>query len=157
MQKAKVAPARPRTKAGKAARGQRVAAAIVAGKSMADIGRQERVSRATASRLGNSQEVQLLVTALVEAEGTRIRGLFSKALTAVEESFTADKAAIVTEKGTTIEGGPDHYARLTGVKCLTALLTAGRSAQKPEPPARKSFTLDELKQVLQEAQTAGVQ
>lgn len=122
---------------------------------MAAIARQERVSRATASKLGNSPEVQLLITSLVESEGVRIRGLFNKALTTVEESFSAIAKAMY--EGVPVELGPDHYARLTGVKCLTALLTAGRSAQKPEPPAKKTFTLDDLKQALQEAQTAGVQ
>jgi hypothetical protein len=136
------------------ARRQRVAAAVVAGVPVAKIARGERVSRATASRVANSPEVRLLITALVEAQGEKIRALFAKGLDVIDESFAAMKPDVVTEKAV-IAGGPDHYARLTGVKCLTALLTAGRQAQKPEPPAKKTLTLEELT-ALAEVQTAGL-
>ncbi len=147
--------ARPRTKAGQAARGQRVAAGVLAGKSITDIARGEGVSRATASRLGNSPEVQLLVTSLVEAERTKIRGLFTKALNAIQASFEANRTGIY--EGAKVDLGPDHFARLTGVKRLTEVLTAGRTSQKPDPPQKKTFTLDDLKQALSEAQTARLQ
>ena len=130
------------SKLAKAARARRVAASLAKGKSVARIAREERVSRATASRAANSPEVRLLITALVEAEGARIKGLFARALTTVEESFSAQRFAVF--EGAKVDLGPDHYARLTGVKCLTALLTAGRQAQKPEPPPRKTLTLEEL-------------
>jgi hypothetical protein len=115
----------------------------MAGKSVTRIARDERVSRATASKAANSPEVQLLITSLVEAERVKIRSLFQKGLTAVEESFHASRT-IVTQFGEVVDGGPDHYARLTGVKCLTQLLTAGRQAVRPEPAARQSLTLEEL-------------
>jgi hypothetical protein len=123
---------------------------MVQGKAVAQIARDEGVSRATASKLGNSREVQLLITALVEAQGAKIRELFDLALEAVRDSFSA------MGQGENA-GSKDHYARLTGVKCLTALLTAGRSAQKPEPPAKRTFTVEELERVLAAAHTTAVQ
>jgi hypothetical protein len=128
-----------------------VAAALVEGKSVTQIARQERVSRSTASKQANSPEVQLLITALVEAERVQIRSLFQQALKAVEDSFAANRTAVY--EGGTVDLGADHYARLTGVKCLTQLLTAGRQAVKPEPPSAKTFTLDQLKTAV--AQAAG--
>ena len=127
----------------KAGRRARVAASLVAGKSVTRIAREEGVSRATASKTANSPEVQLLITALVEAERGKIRTLFQMALEAVEESFGAVRFAVF--EGVKVDCGPDHFARLTGVKCLTQLLTAGRQAVKPEVASRKTLSLAELK------------
>lgn len=124
----------------------RVAASLVRGKSVTAIAKNEGVSRATASKTANSPEVQLLITSLVEAERVKIRDLFQQGLTAVGESFQASRT-IVTQLGEVVDGGPDHYARLTGVKCLTQLLTAGRQAVRPEPAARQTLTLEDLKQL----------
>lgn len=129
----------------KAARQVRVAAALVAGKSVTRIAKEERVSRATASKAANSPEVQLLITSLVEAERVKIRQLFELGLQAVEESFHAVRVAVF--EGAKVDCGADHYARLTGVKCLTQLLTAGRQAVRPEPAARQTLTLEDLKQL----------
>jgi hypothetical protein len=132
----------------KTARRTRVAKAIVSGKSVTQIAGEEGVSRATASADANSPEVQLLITSLVEAEREKIRTLWQKALGSIEESFSAERKAVF--EGDVVPLGPDHYARLTGVKCLTQLLTAGRQAVKPEPPVRRMLTLDELKQLASE-------
>lgn len=145
--------ARPRTKAGRAARVQRVASGVLAGRKITQIAADQGLSRATASKLANSPAVQLLVTALVEVERTQIRALFKKGLKAVEESFRAKRYTVY--EGAKIDLGPDHFARLTGVKRLTELLTAGRTAQKPDPPPRKTITVDELRQVLYEAENPG--
>lgn len=134
--------AKKKAPARKQARRTRVARAIVEGKSVSQIARDERVSRATASADANSTEVQLLITSLVEAERGMIRTLFQKGLAAVEDSFTATRVAVF--EGAKVDCGPDHYARLTGVKCLTALLTAGRQAVRPEPPAKKTISLEDL-------------
>lgn len=132
-----------------AARKARVAAALVAGRSVTEIAKKERVSRATASKEANSPEVQLLITSLVEAERDMIRTLFQKSLRAVEESFSAERIS-VGDKGKLINCGPDHYARLTGVKCLRDLLTAGRQAVKPEPKKQAMLTLEQLKELAEE-------
>lgn len=134
--------ARKQPLAKKAARRTRVAKALVEGKSVTHIAREERVSRATASADANSPEVQLLITSLVEAEREKIRTLWQKGLEAIENSFTAERVAVF--EGAAVNCGPDHFARLTGVKCLTQLLTAGRQAVKPEPAARPKLSLEEL-------------
>ncbi|HTB10962.1 MAG TPA: hypothetical protein VK752_05300 [Bryobacteraceae bacterium] len=133
-------------KVAKTARSARVAASLVAGKSVTRIAKEERVSRATASKEANSPEVQLLITSLVEAERDVIRTLFKKGLGVVEGSFEAERWG-VDEEGIAVSLGPDHYARLTGVKCLTQLLTAGRQAVRPEPAARQTLTLEDLKKL----------
>jgi hypothetical protein len=129
----------------KAGRTARVARSLVAGSTVTAIAKKEGVSRATASKAANSPEVQLLITSLVEAERVKIRKLFELGLQAVEESFHAMRTAVF--EGQAIDCGADHYARLTGVKCLTQLLTAGRQAVRPEPAARQTLTLEELKQL----------
>jgi hypothetical protein len=134
---------------------QRIAAGAVAGRTVSAMARSERISRQTASRVKNSAEVQLLITKLVEQQGEEIQKLFVGALAVIHDSYSATRSAVF--EGLAVDLGADHYARLTGVKCLTQLLTAGRQAIKPEPPAKKTFTLDALKQALAEADTAGVQ
>ena len=131
------------------ARAVRVAKSLVAGKSVTQIAADEGVSRATASQAANSPEVQLLITSLVEAERDSIRALWQKGLKAIEESFAAERISIF--EGTVVNCGADHYARLTGVKCLTQLLTAGRQAVKPEPPAKKTLSLEELNRLASHA------
>jgi hypothetical protein len=123
-----------------------VAASLVKGNSVTQIAREERVSRATASKEANSPEVQLLITSLVEAERVKIRELFVKGLAVVEGSFEAERWG-ADDKGNAVLLGPDHYARLTGVKCLTQLLTAGRQAVRPEPPIKKTVSLEDLQRL----------
>lgn len=134
-----------RKSSSKSARQTRVAAALVRGKSVTRIAKEEGVSRATASKAANSPEVQLLITSLVEAERVKIRKLFEQGLDAVQDSYRAVRVAVF--EGATVDCGPDHYARLTAVKCLTQLLTAGRQAVRPEPAARQTLTLEDLKQL----------
>lgn len=130
----------------KTARTARVAASVVAGKTVTRIAREERVSRATASKVANSPEAQLLITSLAEAESVKIRELYKKGLLAIEESFQAERWGTDSE-GLAVLLGPDHYARLTGVKCLTQLLTAGRQAVRPEPPIKKTVSLEDLQRL----------
>jgi len=141
--KKKAAPRARRQAPGKTARRARVAASLVAGKTVTRIAKEEGVSRATASKTANSPEVQLLITSLVEAERDTIRELFVKGLAVVGGSFEAERWG-VDDKGLAVLLGADHYARLTGVKCLTQLLTAGRQAVRPEPPAKKTLSLEAL-------------
>lgn len=128
----------------KNARQVRVAASLVAGKSVTEIARAEGVSRATASKEANSPEVQLLITSLVEGERDTIRSLFAKGLSVIGGAFEAERFG-VNETGAAVPLGADHYARLTAVKCLTQLLTAGRQAVKPEAATKRTLSLEDLK------------
>lgn len=81
----------------------------------------------------------------MEAERGAIRELFQKSLRVVSQSFEAKRFAVF--EGAVVDCGEDHYARLTGVKCLTQLLTAGRQAVKPEAPAKKTISLEDLNKI----------
>lgn len=129
----------------RAARQKRIAASVAAGKTVQQAAKDERVSRATASAAVNSPEGQMLVTTLVEAERVQIRTVFNRAIAVIAEAMEANK--IQASEGVSVDCGADHYARLTAVKCLTGLLTAGRQPVKPEPQ-RRTITMDELRDIM---------
>lgn len=128
---------------------RRIAATVASGKTVASAAREAGVSRQTASAVVNSPEGQFLITTLVEAEAKKIRKIFAGALNVIAAAMEAQRYGIDPD-GDLVDFGPDHYARLTAVKCLTALLTAGRQAMKPPEPPRRSITMDEALALLRE-------
>lgn len=143
-----------KSKTAKKGLSQRVAAGVVAGKKVTQIARDEKISRATASRVANSPETQIVITALVEQHRDRIGAIFAKSLGVVDEALDATKTALV--EGCVVDMGADHYARLTAVKRLNELLTAGRQAARPEPPKASTFTVEELRAAIEAAATPKV-
>lgn len=147
--KNKAAAQRPATVA------RRVAASVASGETVTAAARAAGVCRQTASGIVNSPLGQLLITTLVEAEAVQIRRIFTASLHAIEDALEAER--FIAVRGDEEEGdpdlllpaGPDHYARLTAVKCLTSLLTAGRQAMKPPDPPRRTITMEELTALLQ--------
>ncbi len=100
--------------------------------------------------------MQQLIALLVSAYACELEDLFVAGLQVIRQSFGALKFAI--EKTKHPDGslevkrvgmGRDHYARLTGVKRLVELFTAGRPVPKaPDPPVeRKTLSLDEIEQI----------
>ncbi len=138
------------------ARRQKVAAGIVAGKPTPAIAAETGASERTIARDRASSEVQQLIAQLVSRYAPELEALFVEAQAVIRASFRAHKWGI--EKTKTPDGcvlvnrvdlGRDHYARLTGVKRLIELFTAGRPTPKaPEPPVEKrTLTLAELEAV----------
>jgi biotin operon repressor len=133
-------------------RSAKIAAALVEGKSLAAVARQEGVSRQAIWKQASAVHLRHIVPALVDAEWERIEALFLRTLQAIEEALHADLKRVAKD-GTVVELGPDHYARLTAAKRLLELLTAGRLAQK-EPEERKpGCTWEDFKALLREQGT----
>jgi hypothetical protein len=134
-------------------RSAKIAAALVEGKSLAAVARQEGVSRQAIWKQASAVHLRHIVPALVDAEWERIEALFLRTLQAIEEALHADLKRVAKD-GTVVELGPDHYARLTAAKRLLELLTAGRLAQK-EPEERKpGCTWEDFKALLREQGTS---
>jgi hypothetical protein len=148
--------ASPRPPAGKPARKPKprsaraadAAAGLIAGKSQAEIGREQGISRQAVHQVAG--EARQLICALVDAHQAALESTFLGVLEVIQDALGADRV----EKSTTttlteykgkktkrIETapftlGPDHYARLTAAKRFIELLTAGRPMPKaPESEA----------------------
>lgn len=127
------------------ARAMKAAAAAAQGKSTTAIAEELGVSRSQAWRILKAEEVQQILVLLVNDRYDAINLLFGKALTVIEEALGAERPWVVTAKGEVIEGGPDHFARLTAVARLIKLLTAGRATPKPpEGASDGTLTLQQI-------------
>ena len=72
--------------------------------------------------------------------------LLDRALEAIEASFKATRT-IVLDKNV-VDGGPDHYARLTGAKRFLEFLLAGRPRPEKAEEIRRTFTLQEIEEAI---------
>ena len=110
------------------ARPLKIAAGVLEGKSLAQIGREEGVSRQTISKQLASTDARQIVVALTNREIDRISVLFRQMLQAIGEGLEARRVQV--QDGALVDCGPDHYARLTAVSRLLQVLTAGRPVAK---------------------------
>ncbi len=131
----------------KGARRLKIVSGLIEGKSMAEVAREEGVSRQKIAKQASTDEVRRIIAALVNAEFERIEAQLRRVLEVIDEAFEASLSAWATT--VIIELGPDHYARLTAVKRFIKLITAGRPVPKaPELPVeRRTLTLDEIDQI----------
>jgi hypothetical protein len=140
----KKTPARPRRDAGgkfapkKLARASHAAHAAAAGKSTPEIAAELGISRQTAWRVLSSPECQQLVIAAVNGCVARLNLLLANSLDVIDEAMRADRPRVTKGNRDIIEGGPDHYARLTAVSRLLQVFTAGRP--KPKTPDQPKDT-----------------
>ena len=119
---------------------------MLQGKSLAQIGREEGVSRQTISKQLASAETRQIIVALTNREIDRVSEMFNRVLQVIDEGLDARRLQV--RKGAVVDLGPDHYARLTAADRFMQLLTAGRPiATMPEPmkhpilvPAAVPFT-----------------
>jgi lambda repressor-like predicted transcriptional regulator len=102
----------------------KIAAGVMEGKSLAQIGREEGVSRQTISKQLASSDARQIIVALTNCQIDRISALFDQMLQVIGEGLKARRVQV--QDGTVIDLGPDHYARLTAVSRLIQVLTAGR-------------------------------
>ena len=135
-----------------AARDQRIAEGIVEGKSVAEIAREEGISRAWASQHANSPAVAQIITSLIQSRLERVHSLFEGALDVIEKSYVA-KRIVLDRYGMQIDLGPDHYARLTGAKRFLEFALAGRAVPKEEEKGERPLTLADLKALIDEHPT----
>jgi hypothetical protein len=113
-------------------------------KSIASVAREEGISRGHASRLAHLPQSRVEIAALIDGYQAETSVLVKTALTALAESFDAEKQVVVqhSEKdgdklsrhSEVLNLGPDHFVRLTAVKRLIELLVAGRAVPKHVAP-----------------------
>jgi hypothetical protein len=106
----------------------KIAAGVITGKSLAQIGREEGVSRQTISKQLASSDARQIIVNLTNRELDRLSLLFSQVLQAISEGLEARRVQV--QNGVVIDLGPDHFARLTAVSRLLQVLTAGRPFAK---------------------------
>jgi hypothetical protein len=120
---------------------------LVGGKKIAQVARQEQLSRQWTSREAHQPQTEVLIAELLDRHGDRIEKLVERSIKVIEEAFEAEKVA-VTKEGDILELGPDHYARLQSVRRLITLALAGRKigTSIPEQPAGGRLrTMDEIR------------
>ena len=72
--------------------------------------------------------------------------LLDGALDAIAASMKATTTVVIDKK--VVDGGPDHYARLTGAKRLLEFTLAGRPRPEKKAEARRGFTHQEMEAAL---------
>lgn len=142
-------------------RAERVAQAKSAGLSATAIARSEGISRQWVHALLNSPSVEQIIVRLTNERALQLADAWEYAIAAIVDCLTATKSAAIQirneDKSTSVEVvdlGPDHYARMTGVKRLLELTIAGRPVPKPpegEESGRK-LTWDEWRTMLAESE-----
>lgn len=115
---------RPKGKSGakgatRQARRQKLAAAVIAGKPIADVAKEEGVSRSWASRETNAPATRVLIDKLLDSHQERIAGLIPRCLDVIENGFEANDGLL-----------PDHRVRLLSAKRLIELCSAGRKHEE---------------------------
>jgi hypothetical protein len=136
-------PRRKPTRKGKAAtsakmvaRRQKVAAGLVAGKSVTQLARETKISRSHLSREVNATETRLVLQELLAAHHKKVKRLVGRTLTAIDEAFKASKILPMHDsdgEAVTLDGGADHYARLTAAKRVLELLDAAKPTGQYAP------------------------
>jgi hypothetical protein len=115
--------------AGKTAvRRTRIAAGLVKGKTIGKIAKEEGISRGYASREANSPAVALMISTLIDERSERLGQLLDRTISVIEQSYKADR--FVMDDGDVVNAGPDHFARLAGVKSYMTLVRLGRAVPK---------------------------
>ena len=117
-------------------RRQRVAAAVIAGKpTITDLAKQEGITRSQLSREANSPQTRLIIRELLGKHHRKIQKLVGMSLKAIEQGFKAHRVLPARDAdgdSVTLDGGVDHYIRLTAAKRVLEILEA---AQPPKEEA----------------------
>ncbi len=124
---------------------------MVDGRTLAEIARNEGISREWASREANSPETRQIIVDLVARHRPAIDELFELSIEAIRSALQA-QGHHISQYGQVIELGADHYARMTAVGRLWKLLTVGRPIPKPPDEAQKSseqLTWDKFREAYQ--------
>jgi hypothetical protein len=101
-----------------------IAAALLAGITVAAVARQLGVSRSWASREANAAGTRILIAELLYSHRERLSRLFDQMLDVIEDAFQARKIYFV--RGVLVDAGPDHYARIEAAKLFIQLLSSRR-------------------------------
>ncbi len=89
---------------------------------------------------------------MVDKRAPRMEQLLDRTLDAIEASFEATRNIVIDKS--VVDGGPDHYARLTGAKRFLEFLLAGRP--RPEKEQKREgvrVTLQQLEAAVRELES----
>jgi hypothetical protein len=82
------------------------------------------VPRSWASREANAPGTRILIAEVFEANRERINAVLDRTLDVIEAAFEARCTLVV--KGTLVNAGPDHYARLEAGQMVLRLVSSRR-------------------------------
>jgi hypothetical protein len=86
-----------------------------------------------------SSETKVHIASMFDQRAPRMAQLIDAALDAIATSFEATRTVVIDKA--VVNGGPDHYARLTGAKRLLEFTLAGRSQPEKEKQSHGPITL----------------
>lgn len=116
------------------ARRKRAVAGLVAGKSPAQIARDEGCSRETIDSDLRSDEAQLEASKLIDRYSPFIELLLQKALIRIDQALDARRVAILSFKSGITRAvrlkTPDYAAQMAAIKRIEGLAKLGRSPRK---------------------------
>jgi hypothetical protein len=92
--------------------------------------------------LAHSTETKVDTALMVDARAPQVARLLDSALDAIAASFHATRTVVVDKE--VVDGGTDHYARLTGAKRLLELTLARRPRPEKEDTEFKGATLQQM-------------
>ena len=87
-----------------------------------------------------SSETTVQIAAMFDKRAPRMAQLVDAALDAIALSFEAIRTVVIDKA--VVNGGPDHYARLTGAKRLLEFTLAGRPKPEKEEVTHGPITLE---------------
>jgi hypothetical protein len=114
-------------------RRQKVAAGLLAGKTVTQLAKDEGVTRSHLSREANQPETRLLMAELLGSHKDQVVRLVGMSLDVIESAFDAGKMG-ATKEGLSFDLGADHFARLTAAKRLVEMITAAKVEDSREAP-----------------------
>jgi hypothetical protein len=114
-------------------RRQKVAAGLLAGKTVTELAKEEGLTRSHLSREANQPETRLLMAELLGSHKEQVLRLVGKSLDVIESAFDAGKMG-ATKEGIILDFGADHFARLTAAKRFVEMITAVKAEDRSEAP-----------------------
>jgi hypothetical protein len=105
--------------------------------------------------LDYSSETKVQIAAMFDKRAPRMAQLVDAALDAIASSFEATRTIVIDKA--VVDGGPDHYARLTGAKRLLEFTLAGRPQPEKEEKPNLPITIQVIEEAIAAAREKGAQ
>jgi hypothetical protein len=93
-----------------------------------------------------SSETKVHIALMFDKRAPRMAQLIDAALDAIATSFEATRMVVIDKE--VVNGGPDHYARLTGAKRLLEFTLAGRPQPEKEEKRYEPITMQVIEAAL---------
>jgi hypothetical protein len=99
----------------------------------------KKAQPAKPAALDYSSETKVHIASMFDKRAPRMAQLIDAALDAIAISFEATRSVVIDKA--VVNGGPDHYARLTGAKRLLEFTLAGRPQPEKEKQVHGPITI----------------